>query len=173
MSLLEEILALHAEVDEAVSALLPRHGERIRCRSGCTDCCQDELTVTEVEADRIRAEHPALLSGAAPAPVGACALLGEGGACRIYHSRPYVCRTQGLPLRWIERVLAADGMEVFEYRDICPINDPGEPPVERMMPAHCWTIGPVEERLSMLQSRHPAGAGARIALRSLMQRRLS
>ena len=34
-------------------------------------------------------------------PEGACAFLDGEGGCRVYPDRPYVCRTQGLPLRWI------------------------------------------------------------------------
>ncbi|MBK7707050.1 MAG: hypothetical protein IPJ30_15135 [Acidobacteria bacterium] len=51
---------------------------------------------------------------------GACAFLDQD-ACRIYPDRPYVHRTQGLPLRWIEDDLE----EAFKYRDICPLNEAG------------------------------------------------
>ena len=96
-----------------------------------------------------------------PRPEGACAFLDEEGACRVYVDRPYVCRTQRLPLRWIED---RDG-DPAELRDICPLNEAGEP-IEGLHADDCWTIGPVEERLGRLQLA--AGAEAhRTSLRDL------
>jgi Fe-S-cluster containining protein len=81
--------------------------------------------------------------------------------CRIYAHRPYVCRTQGLPLRWIED----EGEEIYEARDICPLNAEG-PPLEELPAEECWSIGPFEERLAREQKD-----GARVALRSLFDAR--
>jgi uncharacterized protein len=153
MSRPDAIVALHAEVDRESRRLHVLHAARLQCRQGCNACCVDDLTVFDAEAERIRSRHSALLRGA-PGPTGACAFLGEGGECRIYVDRPYVCRTQGLPLRWIED---AEGGPV-ELRDICALNDAGEP-IESLHVDDCWTIGPVEERLALLQLA--AGAGAR------------
>ena len=110
---------LHEEVDRAAGALAERHRARLRCGRGCHACCVDGITVFEVEADRIRAAHGELLASGQPRPRGACAFLGDAGECRIYPDRPYVCRTQGLPLRWVDD-------EAVERRDICPLNEAGE-----------------------------------------------
>lgn len=160
----DAIERIHADVDLQASMLARRHSERLQCRLGCAECCKDDLTVFEVEAARIVARHPEVLAQA-PHPAGACAFLSAEGSCRVYESRPYVCRTQGLPLRWIDRVLADDGvMEVFEYRDICRLNDV-DPPLEILDASDFWTIGPTEERLSDLQETH--SGQKRVALRSL------
>ncbi len=161
--LLQELEALHGKVDRAVEGLVQLHGDRLRCGLGCTDCCVDELTVFEVEADRIRQHCADLLGGEAPHGPGACALLDEDGGCRAYGDRPYVCRTQGLPLRWLEE---RDPGQYVEYRDICELNEPGTP-VELMPDEACWSIGLAEQRLAELQSRHPAGKGTRVRLRDL------
>ncbi len=187
-----ELIRLHEEIDRAVSELTAVHGPRLRCRGGCCDCCRDDLTVFAVEAERIRRHCAELLAVGRPHPAGACAFLDEAGACRIYAHRPYVCRTQGLPLRWLAeltgdglgedarvpaeppgedaRVQAGPPSEILpalvEYRDICPLNEPG-PPIEELPESHCWTLGPTEERLRALQESHPAGPGARVALRGL------
>jgi uncharacterized protein len=158
----EGLRALHAEVDAAAAALAAEHAERLQCRRGCAACCVDELTVFEVEAERIRRHAPALLAEGAPHPPGACAFLDPDGACRIYEARPYVCRTQGLPLRWLDE--APDGALV-EYRDICSLNDGGRP-LETLDPTACWSIGPVEVRLQALQ-REATGDLVRVALREL------
>jgi hypothetical protein len=158
----EGLLALHDEVDRAAEALAERHRARLRCGRGCNACCVDGLTVFEVEAERIRARHAELLRSGRPHPPGACAFLGDAGECRIYPDRPYVCRTQGLPLRWVED----DGVE---RRDICPLNEAGEP-LEALAPGACWTLGPVEERLRILQAAADGDTLRRVALRSLFER---
>ncbi|MHC1741658.1 MAG: YkgJ family cysteine cluster protein [Syntrophobacteraceae bacterium] len=92
----------YEEVDAAVRMLVESGAWRLRCEMGCSGCCVDGLTVFEVEADNIQNHHEQLLVNGSPHPEGGCAFLGDDGTCRIYEHRPYVCRTQGLPLRWIE-----------------------------------------------------------------------
>ncbi len=164
---------LHALVDELTEPLRRRHAGRLACRAGCAGCCQDGLTVFAVEAELIRRRHGALLAGGLPHEAGACAFLDEAGRCRIYADRPYVCRTQGLPLRWAEE--AAEGGAV-ERRDICPLNDGRDEaggarflPVELLAPEDCWTLGPVEARLRAVQVAASGGAD-RVALRALFAR---
>jgi hypothetical protein len=156
---------LHDEVDRAAAALAQVHRDRLNCRRGCHDCCVDDLTVFEVEAERIREHHAELLATGAPHRAGACAFLDGDGACRIYEDRPYVCRTQGLPLRWIEH---GDDGEPVEYRDICPLNEEG-PPIETLGPEDCWSIGPFEARLGALQEERSGDTPRRIALRDLFR----
>lgn len=163
---LAQLAALHAEVDRAAAALAAQHADRLACRRGCSACCQDGLTVFPIEAEAIRARHGALLRQGAPHPAGACAFLDEAGACRIYAERPYKCRTQGLPLRWLD---VSDEGEGLEYRDICPLNEPeGAAPVEALPGEACWTLGPFEERLARLQIAYDGGAAPRrVLLRDL------
>jgi len=160
---LTAILALHRQIDEAVAKLTERLGAMLQCGPGCAACCADELTVFQVEADRILARHAQLLAEALPHPPGACAFLDAAGRCRIYADRPYVCRTQGLPLRWIDD--GPDGQPA-EHRDICALNDPGPALLE--LPAEaCWTLGPIETQLRALQIERDGGDLTRVALRSL------
>lgn len=150
---------LHAEIDDRVARLTERHRSRLQCRKGCAECCVDGLTVFEVEAERIRRDAGKLLASGTPHPAGACAFLDADGACRIYEARPYVCRTQGLPLRWRREPGP-------EYRDICPLNAAG-PPVETLPAADCWTLGEFEGRLATLQVRAGGAPPRRVALRDL------
>ena len=142
------------------------HVGRLRCRRGCASCCVDGLTVFAVEAEAIRRHHADLLAGGTPHPPGACAMLDAEGGCRVYDHRPYVCRTQGLPLRWIGET---DDGSLVELRDICPLNDPG-PPIETLPADSCWPLGPVEGRLADLQRSADGGAMTRIPLRDLFDR---
>lgn len=161
------LLALHAEIDARAARLAGRHRERLRCGRGCAACCTDGLTVLEVEADRIRRRHPELLETGTPHPEGACAFLDAQGACRIYEDRPYVCRTQGLPLRWLEEDAAGD---VREGRDICPLNAEG-PALDTLADEDCWLLGPIEQRLVALEEERGGGA-RRVPLRGLFRRPL-
>lgn len=157
----DQLRALHAEIDLLAGGVAGQH--ELQCRRGCASCCVDELTVFEVEADRIRESFGELLATGQPGPVGACAFLDGEGACRIYEARPYVCRTQGLPLRWLEE---DEEDEIVEFRDICPLNAEATPP-ETLEEEACWTIGPFEERLSELQAASDGGAMRRTPLRDL------
>jgi uncharacterized protein len=158
---------LHAEMDRQIGPLHVLHAKRLQCRKGCCGCCIDGLTVFEVEAEGIRRHHPELLAEGVPHPEGACAFLDDVGACRIYEQRPYVCRTQGLPLRWIEE---RSGGNRVELRDICPLNEDG-PPVESLPAEECWSIGPFEGRLARMQAAAADGELRRVSLRSLFRKR--
>lgn len=158
--------ALHAEVDAAVQVRLALIGDQLVCKSGCCDCCVDDLTVFAVEADLIRHHHAKLLALESSHESGACAFLDDHGACRIYENRPYVCRTQGLPLRWLDE---DDNGQTVEYRDICPLNDAGVD-LETLQPDHCWTLGSWEGRLASLQAEQKKGPLVRVPLRALFKR---
>ncbi|MFH1572648.1 MAG: YkgJ family cysteine cluster protein [Acidobacteriota bacterium] len=156
---------LYREVDRRVERLRVLHAARLRCRRGCSDCCEDGLTVFEVEARHIQLHCADLLANGTPHPDGACAFLDDAGACRIYPNRPYVCQTQGLPLRWIGKPI--DGGPV-ELRDICPLNEQG-PPVEGLPAEACWHIGPFEAALANLQATADGGRLRRVPLRALFR----
>jgi Fe-S-cluster containining protein len=165
---LDSLVALHDEVDGATRALARVHGDRLQCRRGCHACCVDELTVTRIEALRIRRAHPTLLATGAPHPVGACAFLDDEGACRIYAERPLVCRSQGLPLQlWFED----EEGELEERRDICPLNVEGGPPLEALDEDALWLVGVHELRLTVLDEAAGGGDETRVALRDLFARK--
>jgi len=165
-----KLIELHAEVDDGASVLMLRHANRLRCRRGCAECCADGLTVFEIEAERIRRNHAGLLETDTPHTEGVCAFLDDEGACRIYEDRPYVCRTQGLPLRWLDH---NDADDTVEMRDICPLNDDPGAPVEQIAAEHCWTVGPFEYRLSRIQVAYGGAPPRRVALRELFQKALT
>ena len=156
----------HAVVDEAARPVADANAGRLRCAKGCAACCVDGLTVFPIEAAVIARHHPELLRDGVPHPPGACAFLDDDGACRIYAQRPYVCRTQGLPLRWLRS--EEDGSEPVEARDICPLNagDADEPDLCDLPPEHCWTLGPFEARLAARQAS-VGPAEERVPLRAL------
>jgi hypothetical protein len=157
---------LYREVNGAVRRLTDLHRRRLRCGPGCAACCVDDVTVFAVEAQYIARHHAGLLESGDPRAAGACAFLDAHDRCRIYEHRPYVCRTQGLPLRWFDE--DADG-NLIELRDICPRNGEGTP-VEELPGEACWTIGPAEERLGALQHQIGGEAMTRVRLRTLFRK---
>lgn len=137
------------------------NSNRLQCKRGCADCCVDEMTVFEVEAQHIVTHCQDVLK-TQHNPIGKCAFLDGAGACRIYAHRPYVCRTQGLPLRWFDEMAG----QMVEFRDICPLNETSEP--LQILPADsCWEIGPFEGRLATLQVQVGGENLKRVLLRSL------
>lgn len=103
------LVQLRARVDEHFAAAVRRTPEAFACREGCALCCQVQLGVTTVEADRVR-QGLDRLERRAPAlreRVRAqghdrerpdCALLVDG-RCVVYDERPLICRSHGLPVR--------------------------------------------------------------------------
>lgn len=160
----EPVEDFYARIDDEVARVSGRNAARLTCRRGCSACCQDDLSVSAIEAERIREHHGALLEEARPHPVGACAFLDREGACRVYAHRPAVCRSQGLPLR----VLFEDeNEEIAERRDICELNLSGGPPIDQIPEEDCWLIGPFELALGQLEEERFGEAAPRVALRSL------
>ncbi len=167
---------LHTTTDRRFLATTAAIGSPIGCGPGCFACCVDELTVWEVEADRIQAwVNAARADGRTlalkPAPAGRCAFLDPDGRCRVYPARPYVCRSQGAVLRWWHE--SDDGAET-EQRDTCPEHlaavSLGDLPDSAL-----FDLGPGEQRLAELATQALAQLGeallpAQLSRRALPQR---
>ncbi len=171
---LHQLRVLHSMIDDRVKVLEAQHQDFMVCRRGCSDCCQDDLTVFSVEAQRIETflSDPTKHKNLTLHPRGSCAFLHPTQkACQIYEARPYVCRTQGLPLRFIEET--DEGLA--EFRDICPLNDDPEYPIEALASESCWEIGPVEGELWQLAKATTESdpVEARVALRVLAEKSMS
>lgn len=165
---LDRLAGIFAEVDARAGALHDRLAPYLVCRKGCSDCCQDDLAVLEIEAAWILAHREQWTDAASgPHPRGRCAFLDGAGACRIYRWRPYVCRTQGLPLRWSDA-----SPDAGEGRSICPLNEQEmarrDQDLSALAPEDCWTLGEFEARLASLQAEATGEfTPRRIPLRSL------
>ena len=148
---LRQLEAIHRQVDGLVAERTAGLGNLLVCGPGCSSCCQDDLTVLEIEAALIVRRAAPVVRGQVPGPPGACAFLDSRGHCRIYQWRPYVCRTQGLPLRWLD-----PHADQGESRDICPLNreqlDLRQLPMGDLDEKLCWTLGPWEGRLASLNA---------------------
>jgi len=98
---------LAAKVDAMFARVQARHGLEMACNTGCSHCCHARLSVTQVEAEAVRAlvaDWPADRRAALAANVGAaardrCTALDGSGRCLVYAARPMVCRSHGAPIR--------------------------------------------------------------------------
>ena len=117
------------DVDRLTSALAARYARHLQCRAGCSGCCHHHLSVFRVEADTMRDAIDSLLpttrvivetqarnvlESEARGEDVSCPLLVDE-KCSIYHNRPIICRTQGLPLL----LKADDGVAEVDW---CPLN---------------------------------------------------
>lgn len=101
------IAELADEIDGGFAAIRERRSAWMECRSGCSDCCRARLSITRVEEALLRrglAELPqttrdAMASAATDPAREMCPALDDQGRCRVYASRPMICRSYGVPLR--------------------------------------------------------------------------
>lgn len=164
--LLDELTAFYKKLDATISKIEKHHKKKLNCGKGCKDCCIDGITVFEVEAFYIKHYNktlgkfkPVLKDDAC------CCFLNEVNECIIYETRPYVCRTQGLPLRWLDELETG---EIIEMRDICPLNEKSIK-VESLPQKQVWRIGPFEEKLASLQFKYRKSRMKRVTLKSLLK----
>lgn len=124
MTGLENYRALVARVDELCDRTFTALGAHIACRAGCDACCR-HLSIFAVEAAALREalrelpeEKAALIRSKAKASDqnAPCPLLHDG-LCLLYHARPIICRTHGLPL-----LLERQGERSIDF---CPENFQG------------------------------------------------
>ncbi|HEY8402056.1 MAG TPA: YkgJ family cysteine cluster protein [Cytophagaceae bacterium] len=160
--LLKELEAFYKEVDDSTSNIYALYKSKLKCRKGCSSCCQDDIEIFGVEAALIRNNYPQLLEEGHPAKVGACAFLDAEGGCRIYESRPLICRVFGMPLRWLE----GPKRHQKDIRSVCALNFENET-INDLPVEHCLHMDPLEEKLVLLQMRSGKPSLDKISLRKL------
>lgn len=127
---------LLADIETLSEQLRARFLRQLNCQLGCTGCCHQHLTLSQVEADfvaaavrqlpgevqtRVAAAAAKLKAAPEAGEPLACPLL-DGAGCAIYRSRPVICRTHGFPI-----IFQAEQSEEY-CLDVCPLNfsAPGE-----------------------------------------------
>jgi len=125
INLIGQLNQFYSKVDQWFNHYQDLYGQALKCRKGCSQCCQVNLSVFPVEAyliatqtvgDRIFLPLNIGLDDFQqhrPTAKSFCHFLDQEGACTIYQSRPLICRTQGAILKW-----QAEEIEL----DCCPLN---------------------------------------------------
>jgi len=105
---------LIADIDRAIAELVDqRYPDSLNCKPGCDSCCVP-FSLLPLEA-AIASEALAGTDVGASATPERCALLLDG-LCSIYSARPIICRTQGLPIAYLDE--SGENLEV----SACPLN---------------------------------------------------
>jgi hypothetical protein len=121
----ERLEALYGRLDAFFERVKARHGgpSGVTCRAGCSDCCR-RFSVTALEAEAIAEGARALpeevrgrVAARAREEAEARPALEEDGRCAVYASRPAICRTHGLPIRF-----AGPSPRSLPMIDACPRN---------------------------------------------------
>ena len=125
MTCIQEYHQLLADLDAEIARIGEMHAATLSCRPRCSSCCV-AFSVLPIEAACLRKALAALPS-ASRERLGHtlaeghdhCPLLIDD-LCSIYAARPVICRTQGLPLAYVDEERQA--IEV----SACPLNFPNE-----------------------------------------------
>ena len=121
--LLHRYAALVSRLDAEITRVAALHDGRLLCRAGCDSCC-GRFSLSLVETQALRAAMSALPAdlrrmvreaAALQDPAAPCPLL-LNRRCAVYPHRPVICRTQGLPIGYIDHQQAS--IEV----SACPMN---------------------------------------------------
>ncbi len=92
---------LRNDIDKLNESLEKQHIQHLNCKKGCDLCCM-AISVFPIEFYAIKAELD--LETLSDLPVRAsdedCRFLVDH-SCKIYESRPVICRTHGLPLLYM------------------------------------------------------------------------
>ncbi len=105
---IERFEALAGDVERKFDAIRQRNHGCMECQKGCSDCCRCRLSITRLEEAYLRqglARLPEsvrreLAERATDESREMCAGLDADGACQVYESRPLICRSHGVPLRY-------------------------------------------------------------------------
>jgi Fe-S-cluster containining protein len=107
--------ALIEDVDRSTARLAGRLHEHLRCMPGCSSCCR-RFSVAPIEAALIGEQlGQRSVTALADDSTDRCGLLIDD-LCSVYTLRPLICRTQGLPIAYIDEV--NERIEV----SVCPLN---------------------------------------------------
>ncbi len=125
MTCIQDYHQLIAALDAEITRIGEMHGATISCGPRCASCCL-AFSVLPIEAAFLR-QAIAALQPASQEQLGynlteirdRCPLLIDD-LCGIYAARPVICRTQGLPLAYVD-----EEREAIEV-SACPLNFPDE-----------------------------------------------
>ena len=147
-----EYSALVSDLDRLIVTLSQRLQSFINCAPGCSPCCR-KFSVFPLEA--------ALIAGSPTPAVRSigddeqCPLL-DDNRCSIYPQRPLICRTQGLPIGYVDET--NEQIEV----SACPLNFSEDHPFEY---DDLLLLDPFNARLAALNSSYCQEAGIAADLR--------
>lgn len=89
-----------AKTDKSADSLSQMHNGHIFCKAGCSQCCMDyKIFPLEFHFISEALKNREVNTNSAPEE-GGCIFL-NNHLCSIYDVRPFICRTHGLPLLYV------------------------------------------------------------------------
>lgn len=101
----QNYIKLRTQLDLEILRLEKKHTKHLVCKKGCDLCCLN-FSVFQIEFEVIREEtggiyNPTQFASETDSEKpGSCVFL-NNHACTIYESRPFICRTHGLALLYV------------------------------------------------------------------------
>ena len=92
--------ALISQIEALCAHIKTIHGDSIVCRAGCDECCVN-FTIGAGEFTALKKIIQNRPDCSGNKNRGSCYFL-NSGLCSIYEHRPVICRTHGLPVRFID-----------------------------------------------------------------------
>ncbi|TPV94427.1 MAG: hypothetical protein B7733_15245 [Myxococcales bacterium FL481] len=139
-------------IDDGVAPVVAAYREHIQCARGCSSCCSQSFSITEVEAEALveglerldEAERAGILARARDHREGdACPVLTATGACQLYEDRPRICRKYGIPLWNPERPERVDTC-ALNFREVADLD-----PQLIVEPQAAWATDWIDLRRSL------------------------
>lgn len=165
------------KVDAMFETVMSRNESQFACQQGCYGCCKSGLSVSHIEASRIREwleNQKDILNkiqddSRMMVDERFCPLLDRQGLCSIYEVRPMICRSHGMPVSWAPDVEGGAPMaETMEQRDVCPLNF-RDVDLKALSPSDVLSLDKLNRLLSLID-RHfdESQAGMRFKLSDII-----
>jgi Fe-S-cluster containining protein len=133
---------IRGEVDASCKKLHAAHSKYTKCAKGCSDCCMN-FSVLPVEFHAIldSIKNKEIQTSDPDKPDGCLFLIHN--VCGIYHERPVICRSHGLPILHMNN--SGDNWEL----SVCPLNFTTLPD-EYFIAENCYYQDTFNSKLFML-----------------------
>jgi Fe-S-cluster containining protein len=163
---------LLAKVDLMFNSVVERNPGQFQCQRSCYACCQPGLTISNIEATRIRewlSENADVFAKIRDSSTmmndkNYCPLLDKSGLCSIYEVRPMICRSHGMPVSWG----ASEGGSQ-EERDVCPLNFEGVN-LQSLSKMDVLSLDKLNVLLSLINRQFDEeNAGSRLELKEILK----
>lgn len=147
----QKYLKIRDSIDNSCKKLWGIHSKHMKCRKGCSMCCQS-FKVLPVEFNTIqKAIAGKDVQVNKKASEGQCKFL-VNNSCSIYENRPVICRTHGYPL-----VRINEETEAYEV-SYCELNFVGYP-LEKFKHTNVFFEDTANSKLYMLNKEFIEASG--------------
>ncbi|RJQ79374.1 MAG: YkgJ family cysteine cluster protein [Desulfobacteraceae bacterium] len=168
MNIFDQYLTFLSRIDAETSRVSQRLSNELRCGPGCNDCCMS-FSVLPLEAAFLA--HNLTLNSQTRRQARSAAEISNrcpflaGGLCLVYAHRPIICRTQGLPIAYVDEEREAVIVSA------CELNFPADR--SSFAEEELLFLDPFNQELAELNSAFAAQRGDKDAIRRIPLRHIA